>query len=215
MEAFEALVEVADALISSGVSNVYELSYEALDCLFSSYEYLGQADGAVHGPFSGFQVASWVRSGAFPPSTQIRRVSILAPGSSRPYRMPTPLALPHSSPSQPMGAKGPPASSLGVVGGMHMSEPRPASLSAELMDDLDDDEEDEEEDEHVSPQGVKTTSSSTATTTTNTTTTTTTSTSTTTSSTTLWRYVSESWGVCGDMDFGGGDEEDGQPDEEY
>lgn len=60
----ENLTDIADQLISHGVSGVYEMQYEAIEAMISLWEYLG-SDGGIQGPFTWTQIADWKRQGYF------------------------------------------------------------------------------------------------------------------------------------------------------
>ena len=58
------LTDIADALIVLGFTNIYDLQYDSLDAILSTWEYKGQ-DGQVYGPFQGNQIVKWMQQGLF------------------------------------------------------------------------------------------------------------------------------------------------------
>ncbi len=44
----EEMIEILDSLVSSGLSGVYEMTYESIEAATVRWEYKGQ-DGVVHG----------------------------------------------------------------------------------------------------------------------------------------------------------------------
>lgn len=63
-EAFAKLTDIADALIVLGFTNIYDIPYDALDSILSTWEYKGQ-DGQIYGPFQGDQIVKWMKQGLF------------------------------------------------------------------------------------------------------------------------------------------------------
>ena len=61
---FNKLTEIADGLIVLGISNIYDLEYDTMNAVLSSWQYKGQ-DGQIHGPFSGLQILGWMKQGFF------------------------------------------------------------------------------------------------------------------------------------------------------
>lgn len=75
---FSRLTEAADGLIVLGVTDVYDLSYDAIDAILSTWEYKGQ-DGCVHGPFTGMQLVGWMKQGYFGGSTVVQMRKVIIP----------------------------------------------------------------------------------------------------------------------------------------
>jgi hypothetical protein len=44
----EEMIEILDSLVSSGLSGVYEMTYESIEAATVRWEYKGQ-DGVIHG----------------------------------------------------------------------------------------------------------------------------------------------------------------------
>ena len=60
----DRLTDIADQLISHGVSGVYGMQYEAIEAMISLWEYRA-ADGSVQGPFTSAQIGEWRLQGYF------------------------------------------------------------------------------------------------------------------------------------------------------
>ena len=75
---FSRLTEAADGLIVLGVTDVYDLSYDAIDAILSTWEYKGQ-DGCVHGPFTGMQLVGWMKQGYFGGSNVVHMRKVIIP----------------------------------------------------------------------------------------------------------------------------------------
>jgi CD2 antigen cytoplasmic tail-binding protein 2 len=58
------LIELADQLLSSGLSSVYSMSFDAIRNSLYQWEYRA-ADGAVHGPYTCREIATWKQGGYF------------------------------------------------------------------------------------------------------------------------------------------------------
>lgn len=73
-ELFSKLTDIADALIVLGFTNIYDLQYDSLDAILSTWEYKGQ-DGQIYGPFQGNQIVKWMQQGFFGPGVEMRKVA--------------------------------------------------------------------------------------------------------------------------------------------
>ena len=60
----DRLTDIADQLISHGVSGVYDMQREAIETMVSLWEYRA-ADGSIQGPFTSAQIGDWRRQGYF------------------------------------------------------------------------------------------------------------------------------------------------------
>ena len=60
----DQITDVVDELLSCGLTGVYEMSYEAIEASAVRWEYRGQ-DGAIHGPYTSQEIASWKAAGYF------------------------------------------------------------------------------------------------------------------------------------------------------
>ncbi len=61
----DRITELADELLSRGLTGVYTMSYESLKASTQTWEYQGQADGQIHGPYTAQQLAGWKAQGYF------------------------------------------------------------------------------------------------------------------------------------------------------
>jgi hypothetical protein len=70
------LTELADELLSRGLTGVYSMTYEALLASTLMWEYRGITDGQIHGPFTAQQLSGWKAQGFFtgPTAVQVRAV---------------------------------------------------------------------------------------------------------------------------------------------
>lgn len=70
------LTELADQLISSGLTGLYDMKYESIESSMYMWEYKGQ-DGCVHGPYTCKQISDWRKGGYFTGANAVlmRRVS--------------------------------------------------------------------------------------------------------------------------------------------
>lgn len=70
------LTELADELLSRGLTGVYSMTFEALLASTLMWEYKGLTDGQVHGPFMAQQLAGWKAQGFFtgPTAVQVRAI---------------------------------------------------------------------------------------------------------------------------------------------
>jgi hypothetical protein len=85
--AINRVSEVADELVTRGLTGVYAMNYEALRASTLTWEYKGM-DGQIYGPFTAQQLAGWKAQGFFagPTAVQVR-----------------PVGENHASDSQPVG----------------------------------------------------------------------------------------------------------------
>ncbi len=84
----ERVTELADWLLASGLSGIYDMSFEAIHASTVMWEYKG-ADGGVYGPYSSHEIAAWKARGYLtgPTAVHMRRVQAAAlrigpPGAS-------------------------------------------------------------------------------------------------------------------------------------
>jgi hypothetical protein len=72
----DQITEIANEILSRGITSVYQMTFEALDNSMSQWEYRGQ-DGTIHGPFTSQQIAQWKSQGYFTGDTAVmmRKVS--------------------------------------------------------------------------------------------------------------------------------------------
>lgn len=76
--ALEEFSDLADELLSRGLSGVYEMTYEAIENSAVRWEYRG-LDGVVQGPFPPQTIAAWKAQGYFSGSSAVmmRKVGII------------------------------------------------------------------------------------------------------------------------------------------
>ena len=76
--ALEQFADVVDELLSTGLSGIYDMSYEAIETSAVRWEYRG-LDGIIHGPFVPQIIASWKSQGYFSgnSSVMMRKVGIV------------------------------------------------------------------------------------------------------------------------------------------
>ena len=76
--ALEQFTDVVDELLSTGLSGIYDMSYEAIETSAVRWEYRG-LDGIIHGPFIPQIIASWKSQGYFSgnSSVMMRKVGIV------------------------------------------------------------------------------------------------------------------------------------------
>jgi hypothetical protein len=60
----EQITDIADQLISYGITGIYEMAYESIESMISLWEYQA-TDGTMHGPFPFSSIADWKRQGYF------------------------------------------------------------------------------------------------------------------------------------------------------
>ena len=58
----DRMTEIADQLLATGITGVYDMTYEAIEVSTSQWEYKGQ-DGKIYGPFSSNEISQWKASG--------------------------------------------------------------------------------------------------------------------------------------------------------
>lgn len=73
----ERITELANSLITHGLTGVYNMSYEALQASTVLWEYRG-ADGNIYGPFDSSQISGWKKQGFLtgPTAVMMRRVVV-------------------------------------------------------------------------------------------------------------------------------------------
>lgn len=76
--ALERFSDIADELLSTGLSGVYDMSYEAIENSAVQWEYRG-LDGVIHGPFNPQIIAAWKSQGYFsgPSAVMMRKVGVV------------------------------------------------------------------------------------------------------------------------------------------
>lgn len=76
----ERVTEIADLLLSSGLSGIYDMTYEAIYATTVMWEYKG-ADGKIYGPFSSQEISVWKSQGYLtgPTSVMMRKVKSSLP----------------------------------------------------------------------------------------------------------------------------------------
>ena len=76
--ALEQFTDVVDELLSTGLSSVYDMTYEAIETSAVRWEYRG-LDGVIHGPFVPQVIASWKSQGYFSGSSSVmmRKVGVI------------------------------------------------------------------------------------------------------------------------------------------
>lgn len=74
----DRVTDLADHLISSGLTGIYSMTYEAIHASTVKWEYKG-ADDKIYGPFTSQQISEWKSQGFFsgPTSVLMRRVDPL------------------------------------------------------------------------------------------------------------------------------------------
>lgn len=81
-EAFSKLTDLADALIVLGFSDIYDMEYDSLDAILSTWEYKGQ-DGQVYGPYQGDQIVKWMKQGFFGGDGGVQMRKVVPPSGER------------------------------------------------------------------------------------------------------------------------------------
>lgn len=73
--AMDRITEIADELISNGLSGIYGMTYEAISASTVMWEYKG-LDGNIYGPYTSQQLADWKNQGYFTgdSAVQVRKV---------------------------------------------------------------------------------------------------------------------------------------------
>jgi GYF domain len=76
--ALERFSDITDELLSTGLSGVYDMTYEAIENSAVQWEYRG-LDGVIHGPFAPQTIASWKSQGYFTGSSAVmmRKVGVV------------------------------------------------------------------------------------------------------------------------------------------
>lgn len=74
----ELLTDLADQLVSRGVTGAYELVFEALEQMSSQWQYRA-SDGTLQGPFSLGQIAGWREQGYFTGASAVPMRRVLRP----------------------------------------------------------------------------------------------------------------------------------------
>lgn len=76
--ALERFSDITDELLSTGLSGVYEMTYEEIENSAVQWEYRG-LDGVIHGPFAPQIVAAWKSQGYFTGSSAVmmRKVGVV------------------------------------------------------------------------------------------------------------------------------------------
>jgi len=66
----DSITELADGLLSKGLTSIYSMTYEALKHSTLLWEYKG-LDGVVYGPFTASQLSNWKAQGYFAGATAV------------------------------------------------------------------------------------------------------------------------------------------------
>lgn len=66
----DRVTDIADQLITHGITGIYQLTREAIDATTNLWEYKG-ADGNIYGPFTSKQIAEWKSQGYLTGSTAV------------------------------------------------------------------------------------------------------------------------------------------------
>ena len=76
--ALERFSDITDELLSTGLSGVYDMTYEAIENSAVQWEYRG-LDGVIHGPFAPETIAGWKAQGYFTGSSAVmmRKVGVV------------------------------------------------------------------------------------------------------------------------------------------
>mmetsp|Transcript_28729 Transcript_28729/g.27517 ORF Transcript_28729/g.27517 Transcript_28729/m.27517 type:complete len:413 (+) Transcript_28729:77-1315(+) len=76
--ALEKFTEIADELLSTGLSGVYDMTYDSIEASSVRWEYRG-LDGVIHGPYTPQEIVSWKSQGYFtgPSAVMMRKVGIV------------------------------------------------------------------------------------------------------------------------------------------
>ena len=76
--ALEQLTDIVDELLSTGLSGVYNMTYEAIETSSVRWEYRG-LDGIIHGPYTPQIIAAWKNQGYFSGSSSVmmRKVGVV------------------------------------------------------------------------------------------------------------------------------------------
>jgi GYF domain len=76
--ALEKFSDITDELLSTGLSGVYDMTYEAIENSAVQWEYRG-LDGVIHGPFAPQTIAGWKAQGYFTGSSAVmmRKVGVV------------------------------------------------------------------------------------------------------------------------------------------
>lgn len=67
----DRITEIADELLTRGLTGVFNMTYEALRASTLTWEYKGLTDGQIHGPFTAQQLAGWKAQGYFAGATAV------------------------------------------------------------------------------------------------------------------------------------------------
>jgi len=153
--AINRLTELADQLISTGLTGLYDMTYESIESSMFMWEYKGQ-DGCVHGPYTSRQISDWRKAGYFtgPSAVHMRHVSEapehshVADKSKSIGSVDVSVRNETGKMSRPQDYKEEPIRKRrrGASADDHAS-------NQELLDDLEDDDDDEEDDEQHSQAG--------------------------------------------------------------
>lgn len=73
----DRMTEIANDLLSYGITGIYEMSYDAIEASTVQWEYRA-LDGTIQGPFTSKQIADWKAQGFFtgPSAVMMRRVGV-------------------------------------------------------------------------------------------------------------------------------------------
>jgi hypothetical protein len=76
------ITEIADELISLGLTGVYNMTYEAIEASTVMWEYKG-LDGNIYGPFTSQQISEWKTQGFLtgPTAVMLRKIKPVAKSS--------------------------------------------------------------------------------------------------------------------------------------
>lgn len=85
------VTELADELVTRGLTGLYSMPYEAIKASTLMWEYKGLLDGNIYGPYTAQQLAGWKAQGFFAGPTAV---------------LVRPVGENHLSDSQPMGNTG-------------------------------------------------------------------------------------------------------------
>jgi hypothetical protein len=147
----ELITDLADQLISSGLTGIYGMVYEAIEAVVSLWEYQS-SDGAVHGPFSYSSIAQWKQQGYFTGASAVPMRRVLDMNKKNKHEVAETSRRGRDGPNP--GDSG--SDSDGSRGGKRkrvkfadesVSKDEKSSAVDDLMNDLDDDDDDIVEEE--------------------------------------------------------------------